>query len=86
MTLGQRIRQARGTRTQVSVATAAGLHKAYLCDIEKGLRFPPPATIKRLAAVLELDATPWLWLWVVEQLGTEDTQAVAHWAAREEMQ
>lgn len=83
MTLGAEIRAARKDRTQTEVAKAAGLVKSYLSDIECGRRFPPPETIKRIATAVGVAPDRWLWCWVVEQMGEDDAQTTARYAARE---
>jgi transcriptional regulator with XRE-family HTH domain len=77
--LGVEIRKARrkaGLKL-ADVAERAGCSPGYVSEIERGARLPPPATIRNIAAVLDTSYTPWLWLWVRNHLGAEDTERVA---------
>ena len=52
---GQRLREIRQRRamTQDALAEAAGLTKAYISDMERGLKVPSLTTILRLALALD---------------------------------
>lgn len=81
-TLGEEVRAARlaagwslrGLSRQLSLAPS------YLSDIERGNRFPPPETIKRLAGVLgNVEVGRWLWLWIANQMGEPDALVAIDW-------
>jgi transcriptional regulator with XRE-family HTH domain len=75
--LGQEVKACRGPRTLAEVAEAAGIHRSYLCDIEKGRRLPPPEMIRRLATALEVEPDRWLWWWAAERMGVGNATRAA---------
>ena len=56
---GRRLREVRQRRriTQDTLALTAGLTKAYISDMERGLKVPSLTTVLRLAVALECKVT-----------------------------
>lgn len=56
---GERLRElrVRGNITQDALALGAGLTKAYISDMERGLKVPSLTTILRLAVALDCKVT-----------------------------
>jgi transcriptional regulator with XRE-family HTH domain len=56
---GQRLRELRQARnvTQDALALTSGLTKAYISDMERGLKVPSLTTILRLAVALDCKVT-----------------------------
>lgn len=56
---GQRLREVRQSRnvTQDALALTSGLTKAYISDMERGLKVPSLTTILRLAVALDCKVT-----------------------------
>lgn len=77
--LGKLISQQRRERGlgQRELARLLGISPAYLCDIEKGYRFPPPETIKRIAAELQVSPDDWLFLWALETVPEDVRRIIA---------
>lgn len=70
MSTGSQIREQRlraGTSLR-SLARELSLSPAYLSDLETGKRVAPPATLRRLAAVLGVPVEPWLLAWAEDSL------------------
>ncbi len=56
---GRRLREVRQRRrvTQDTLASTAGLTKAYISDMERGLKVPSLTTVLRLAVALDCKVT-----------------------------
>ena len=67
-TVGQRLRWARAQKvwTLEDLVEASGVTKAAISRIENGRHEPRPSTIRKLAAVLDVDAA---WLMLGDQAG-----------------
>ena len=55
MSIGAKVRELRGDRSQESLAFAAGVSVSTLSRIERGLHKPEITTLQRLASALEVD-------------------------------
>ena len=84
-TIGDELRWARESvnATAQDCARWAGISPQYFSDIEHNRRVPPPDTIERIAASIGYDPVPWLWRWVVQQMGLERAGELREWLRRE---
>jgi len=57
MTLGERIRNARGRLSARKLAIAAGISPSFLSDIELGKTEPSVDTLKKIASVLNVSSS-----------------------------